>query len=64
MTRLDPFPLVARDEVEEDALVVEVQVRQIVGEICKVVPDAGLHVLADVTIDRGERAAATLIRIR
>ena len=34
------------------------QVGQVVGEVGEVVADAGLQVLADVTIDRGQRAAA------
>jgi hypothetical protein len=52
------------DDVDEHALVVVAQVGQVVGEVGEVVADAGLQVLAEVTIDRGQRAAAALIEIR
>src|SRR5262245_27965928 len=52
--------LQAADEVEEGALVVVAHVGQVVGEVGEVVADAHLHVVADVTIDRAQRAAAAL----
>jgi hypothetical protein len=52
-----------RDEAEEDAFVVEVQVRQVIREVGEVVADAGFHVRADVTINRGQCATAALICI-
>src|SRR6266571_1816617 len=52
------------DEIEEYALVVVLQVGQVVGEVGEVVADASLQVLADVMIDCGQRAAATLTDIR
>src|SRR5216117_781844 len=51
------------DEIDEYAFVVVPQVGQVVGEVGEVVADADLHVLADVTIDRGQRAAAALTDI-
>jgi hypothetical protein len=52
------------DEIDEYALVVVPQVGQVVGEVGEVVAGADLHVRADVTIDRGQRAAAALTDIR
>jgi len=43
---------------------VVLQVGQVVGEVGEIVADASLQVLADVMIDRGQRAAATLTDIR
>jgi hypothetical protein len=43
---------------------VVLQVGQLVGEVGEVVADAGLQVLADVMIDRGQDAAAALTDIR
>jgi hypothetical protein len=51
------------DEIDEYALVVVSHVRQVVREVGKVVAAADLHVLADITIDCGQRAAALLIDI-
>src|SRR5512146_2277350 len=51
------------DEIDEYAFVVVPQVRQVVGEVGEVVAGADLQVLADVTIDRGQRAAAALTDI-
>ncbi len=49
------------DEIDEYAFVVVLQVGQVVGETGEVVADASLQVLSDMTIDRGQRAAAVLI---
>src|SRR5437588_6128516 len=51
------------DEIEEHAFVVVLQVGQIVGEVGEVVAETNLQILADVMIDRGQRAAAALIDI-
>ena len=48
------------DDIEKYAFVVVLQIGQVVGEVCKVVADANLEVLADMTIDCGQRAAAAL----
>jgi hypothetical protein len=53
-----------RDDIEEYAFVVVLQVGQIVGEVGEVVADADLHVLAEAMINRSQRAAAGLIEIR
>src|SRR5436309_6429928 len=60
LTLASPGP----DEIDEYAFVVVPQVGQVVGEVGEVVADADLQVLADVTIDRGQRATATLTDIR
>src|SRR6266436_845308 len=52
------------DEIDEDAFVVVLQVGQLVGEVGEVVAHASLQVLANMTIDRGQRTAAALIYIR
>ena len=52
------------DNIDEYALVVVLQVGQLVGEVGEVVADAGLQVLANMTIDRGQRAASPLTYIR
>src|SRR5262249_35292992 len=52
------------DEVEEHAMVVVLQVGQVVGKVSEVVADPGLQILADVIINRCQRAAAALIDIR
>jgi hypothetical protein len=52
------------DEIDEYAFVVVLQVGQFVGEVGEVVADAGLQVLANMTIDRGQRSAAPLTYIR
>ncbi len=52
------------DEIDEYAFVVVLQVGQLVGEVGEVVAHASLQVLANVTIDRGQRAAAALTYIR
>src|SRR5712664_1023172 len=52
------------DEIDEDAFVVVLQVGQLVGEVGEVVAHASLQVLANMTIDRGQRAAAALTYIR
>src|SRR5262249_34961245 len=52
------------DEIEEYAFVVVLQVGQVIGEIGEVVADADLQVLADMTIDRSQRAPAALTDIR
>jgi hypothetical protein len=49
------------DEIHEYAFVVVLQIDQVVGEAGEVVADASLQVLSDMTIDRGQRAAAVLI---
>ena len=49
------------DEIEEYALVVVLQVGQVVGEVSEVVAHASLQVLGDVMVDRGQDAAAALI---
>ncbi len=52
------------DEIDEYAFVVVLQIGQVVGEVGEVVADASLQVLANVMIDRGQRAAAALTYIR
>src|SRR6266516_707465 len=51
------------DEIDEYALVVVLQVGQVVGEVGEVVADASLQVLADLTIDCRQRASAALTNI-
>src|SRR5260370_33556188 len=53
----------SHDEINEYAFVVVLQVRQVVGEVGEVLADASLQVLANMTIDRGQRAAAPLTYI-
>ena len=53
MMRTPSGPSLGPDEIEEYALVVVLQVGQIVGEVGEIVADASLQVLADVMIDRG-----------
>lgn len=48
------------DEIEKYAFVVVLQVGQLVGEVGEVVANAGLQVLANMTIDGGQRAALAL----
>src|SRR5436309_15446082 len=60
LTLASPGP----DEIDEYAFVVVPQVGQVVGEVGEVVADADLQVLADVMIDRDQRAAAALTDIR
>ena len=52
------------DQIDEYAFVVVLQIGQVVGEVGEVVAHAGFQVLANMTIDRGQRAAAPLIYIR
>src|SRR5260370_24398536 len=52
------------DEIKKYAFVVVLQIGQVVGEVGEVVTDASLQVLANVMIDRGQRAAAALTYIR
>src|SRR5260370_6771071 len=52
------------DEIKKYAFVVVLQIGQVVGEVGEVVADASLQVLANMTIDRGQRAAAALTYIR
>jgi len=52
------------DQINEYASMVVLQVGQFVREVGEVVADAGLQVLADVMVDRGQNAAAALIDIR
>jgi hypothetical protein len=52
------------DDIKKYAFVVVLQVGQLVGEVGEVVADASLQVLANMTIDRGQRAAAPLTYIR
>ena len=52
------------DQIKKYALVLVLQIGQVVGEVGEVVADAGLQVLANMTIDRGQRAAAPLTYIR
>src|SRR5881396_3752202 len=59
-----PLASHAADDIEECALVVVAQVGQIVRKVGEVVADAGLHVLAEITIDRAQRAAPALTDIR
>ena len=54
----------APDEIKKYAFVVVLQVGQVVGEVGEVVADASLQVLANTTIDGGQRASALLIYIR
>ena len=49
------------DNIHEYAFVVVLQIGQVVGEAGEVVADASLQILSDMTIDRGQRAAAVLI---
>lgn len=56
--------LLGPDQINEYASVVVPQVGQLVGEVGEVVADAGLEVLGDVMVDRGQDAAAALIDIR
>src|SRR5229473_8722643 len=69
-TRACPLPSKATrashspDEIEKYAFVVVLQVGQLVGEVGEVVAHASLQVLANMTIDRGQRAAAALTYIR
>ena len=49
------------DEVQEYACVIVLQVGQVVGEVCEVIANAGLQVLSNMTIKRGQHAAAVLI---
>jgi hypothetical protein len=48
-------------EIKKYAFVVVLQVGQLVGEVGEVVANAGLQVLANMTIDGGQRAAPALI---
>ena len=48
------------DDIEKYAFVVVLQIGQVVGKVCKVVADANLEVLADMTIDCCQRASAAL----
>ena len=48
------------DDIEKYAFVVVLQIGQVVGKVCKVVADANLQVLADMTIDCCQRATAAL----
>ena len=48
------------DDIEEYAFVVVLQVGQLVGEVGEVVAHASLQVVANVMIDRRQRAAAAL----
>src|SRR6266481_4642636 len=52
------------DDIEKYPFVVVLQVDQLVGEVGEVVAHASLQVLANMTIDRGQRTAAALIYIR
>jgi hypothetical protein len=52
------------DQIDEYTFVVVFQIGQVVGEVGEVVAHAGFQVLANMTIDRGQRAAASLIYIR
>ena len=52
------------DEIHEYAFVIVLQIGQVVGEVGKVVANAGLQVLGNMTIDRGQRTAAPLTYIR
>jgi hypothetical protein len=52
------------DEIKKYAFVVVFQVGQLVGEVGEVVAHASLQVVANVTIDYGQRAAAALTYIR
>ena len=52
------------NHVDEHALLVVAQIRQIFGEIREVVADAELHVLTDVAVTGDQRAAAALVDVR
>src|SRR5258708_27060294 len=52
------------DEIKNYAFVIVLQIGQVGGEVGEVVADAGLQVLANTTIDRGQCAAAPWISIR
>src|SRR5438067_590352 len=54
----------SRDEVDEYAFVVVLQVGQIVGKVGEVVAGADLQVFAEITIDRCQRAAPALTDVR
>src|SRR5215468_8253682 len=62
--RMSTRALLGPDQINEYASVVVLQIGQLVREVGEVVADASLQVLADVTIDRGQDAAAVLIDIR
>src|SRR6478735_2704667 len=62
--RCDTRASLGPDQINEYASVVVLQVGQLVGEVGEVVAHAGLQVLADVMVDRGQDAAASLIDIR
>src|SRR6516225_2314035 len=49
------------DEVQEYAFVIVLQIGQVVGEVGEVIANAGLQVLSNMTIKRGQHAAAVLI---
>src|SRR5262249_39965121 len=52
------------DEIDEHSFMVVSQVRQVVREVREVIADSDLHVAADVTIDRGQRATTALTDVR
>src|SRR5215813_4558532 len=52
------------DHVEEDAVVVVAQVRQVFREVGEVVSDAHLEVLPEVAVDREQAADAALVLVR
>src|SRR4030095_4805427 len=54
----------AADEVDEGALVVVVEVGQVVGEVGEVVAGAHLEVLAEVVVDGAQRAGLPLTDVR
>src|SRR5215467_14545784 len=56
--------LLGPNEIEEYAVMVVLEVSQVVRKVGEVVADASLQILADVIIDRCQRAAAALINIR
>ena len=49
------------DEVQEYASVIVLQIGQVVGEVGEVIANADLQVLSNMTIKRGQHAAAVLI---
>src|SRR6478672_3067019 len=56
--------LLGPDQINEYASVVIFQVGQLVREVGEVVAHAGLQVLGDVMVDRGQDATTALIDIR
>src|SRR5579864_6984508 len=52
------------DHVHEDAVALVAHIGQIFREIREVVPEPGLHVLAEVAVESNQHAGARLVEIR